>query len=125
MVQKTISSGNDKSFSLNWKVFSQRNISETSTGTTRSSFPPSGFIEQRGVVICRTAPCLKKGVRERERSFKGPPSVFSVLKIYPSEPEPSEWVDSGPILLRQNRAFLQNLFWRTSSFVLAEIRGCR
>jgi hypothetical protein len=38
-VGKTNLSGNDKCSSLNWKVFSQRNISKHSTGTTRSFFP--------------------------------------------------------------------------------------
>ena len=39
------------------------------SGEPLNRFPPSGFLEQRGVVTCRNAPCLKLGVRERKRSF--------------------------------------------------------
>ena len=59
--------GQRQKFSLSWKVFSQRNISEASPGTTRSR-SPVWVIEQRGVVICRNAPCLKLDVRKRKRS---------------------------------------------------------
>ena len=60
--------GQRRMFSLSWKVFSQRNISDTLLGTTRSRFP-AWDIEQRGVFICRNASCLKLSVRERKRSF--------------------------------------------------------
>ncbi len=60
--------GQRQKFSLSWKVFLQRNISDTSTGTTRSR-SPVWVIEQRGVVICRNAPCLELSVRKRKRSF--------------------------------------------------------
>ena len=36
------------------------------SGEPLNRFPPSGFIEQRGVVTCRNAPCLK---RQRKRSL--------------------------------------------------------
>ena len=39
------------------------------SGEPPNRFPPQGFIEQRGVVTCRNAPCLKLGVRQRKRSF--------------------------------------------------------
>ena len=39
------------------------------SGEPPNRFPPQGFIEQRGVVTCRNAPCLKLGVRKRKRSF--------------------------------------------------------
>ena len=60
--------GQRQKFSLSWKVFSRRNISDTPTGTTRSRFP-TWVIEQRRVFICRNAPCLKLSVRKRKRSF--------------------------------------------------------
>ena len=68
MVGKNKFVGQRQKFSLSWKVFLQRNISDTSTGTTRSR-SPVWVIEQRGVVICRNAPCLGLGVRKRKRSF--------------------------------------------------------
>ena len=39
------------------------------SGEPLNRFPPPGFLEQRGVVTCRNAPCLKLGVRQRKRSF--------------------------------------------------------
>ena len=39
------------------------------SGEPLNRFSPSGFIEQRGVVTCRNAPCLKLGVRKRKRTF--------------------------------------------------------
>ncbi len=39
------------------------------SGEPLNRFPPSGFIEQRGVVTYRNAPCLKLSVRQRKRSF--------------------------------------------------------
>ncbi len=39
------------------------------SGEPLNRFPPSGFTEQRGVVTCRNASCLKLGVRQRKRSF--------------------------------------------------------
>ena len=68
MVGKNKFVGQRQTFSLSWKVFSQRNISETLLGTTRSR-SPAWVIEQRGVFICRNAPCLKLSVRQRKRSF--------------------------------------------------------
>jgi hypothetical protein len=39
------------------------------SGEPFNRFPPPGFLEQRGVITCRNAPCLKLGVRQRKRSF--------------------------------------------------------
>ena len=39
------------------------------SGEPLNRFPPQGFIEQRGVITCRNAPCLKLSVRQRKRSF--------------------------------------------------------
>ena len=39
------------------------------SGEPLNRFPPSGFLEQRGVVTCRNAPCLELGVRGRKRRF--------------------------------------------------------
>ncbi len=38
-------------------------------GSHSIAFPPSGFIEQRGVATYRNAPCLKLSVHQRKRSF--------------------------------------------------------
>ena len=37
------------------------------SGEPLNRFSPSGFIEQRGVVTGRNAPCLKLGVRQRKQ----------------------------------------------------------
>ncbi len=37
------------------------------SGEPPNRFPPPGFLEQRGVITCRNAPCLKLGVRQRQR----------------------------------------------------------
>ena len=39
------------------------------SGEPLNRFPPRGFIEQRGVITCRNARCLKLSVRQRKRSF--------------------------------------------------------
>ena len=39
------------------------------SGEPLNRFLPPEFIEQRGVVTCRNAPCLKPSVRQRKRSF--------------------------------------------------------
>ena len=39
------------------------------SGEPLNRFPPRGFKEQRGVVTCRNAPCLKLSVCQRKRSF--------------------------------------------------------
>ena len=60
--------GQRQKLPLKWKVNFRRNFPQLS-GEPLNRFPPSGFLEQRGVVTCRNAPCLKLGVRERKRSF--------------------------------------------------------
>ena len=53
------------------------------SGEPPNRFPPQGFIEQRGVVTCRNAPCLKLGVRQRKRSFSQRKSVrFFFLPVF-------------------------------------------
>ena len=38
-------------------------------GSHTFALPPPGFTEQRGVIACHNAPCLKLGVRKRKRTF--------------------------------------------------------
>ena len=61
-------SGNDKSSSEIESELAEELFQKLS-GEPLNRFPPQGFIEQRGVVTCRNAPCLKLGVRQRKRSF--------------------------------------------------------
>ena len=61
-------SGNDKSSSEIESELSEE-LFQKFSGEPPNRFPPRGFVEQRGVVTCRTAPCLKLGVRQRKRSF--------------------------------------------------------
>ncbi len=44
-------------------------LSPRLSGEPLNRFLPSGFIEQRGVVTCHNAACLKLGVRKHKRSF--------------------------------------------------------
>ena len=67
MVGKTICRATTKaSFEMESELTEERS---KLSGEPLNRFPPSGFLEQRGVVTCRNAPCLKLGVRERKRSF--------------------------------------------------------
>ena len=77
MVGKNNLSGNDKSSSEIESELTEE-LSRNFQGSHPIAFPPQGCLEQRGVVTCRTAPCLKLGVRQRKRSFSLGATPFSI-----------------------------------------------
>ena len=69
LVRKTNCRATTKSF---FEIESDRaeELSKTFIGATRSfALPPPGFTEQRDVITCRNAPCLKLGVCKHKRTF--------------------------------------------------------